>query len=303
MSVAFHRGQQLSSADLNIVLRSYSGVITDPYSIRYDVYRRTETNIDVLVLQNQIPLKERIGYYYAGLKVPDDWFTGEYFISWKIKDTEQADASVAEERFAVVDLCTQTEGPVLSKVQQELLKSLRNVLRDNNPERNYHFRPPVKKKNVKNFTTQFGFIWEDEELVDYLELALGWINTQPPATELAIDHLESGRFKSWRLLVVLGAAVLAIQAVALNWVADEFGYNISGVSLDLEKSSKYMQMRDSLDQRLIDMVTQAKSTIKITKGLRQSRYTAGFQSGYLGPGAAPGVLSIRNLLGRGWGTI
>ena len=139
--------------------------------------------------------------------------------------------------------------------------------------------------------------------MDFLHLAVDWVNLYPPATDFTLSNLSTSKQKSWRIIVIIGAAVLAIEAIALNWIADEFGYSIGGVQLDLEKSAKYQAMRDALEAQLNTMIEQAKATIKITKGLRQARFTTGYQSGYLGPGSAPGVMSIRNLVSRGFGVI
>ena len=303
MGVAFNRGHQLGPKDLNILLRTVKGILTDVYMLTYTIYRNTAGGSPVIILEDQPAIKERVGVYYAGFTVGETWDTGEHFISWKIVEYPGTDPSYREERFSVEDFCVQVAGPEYTPFERDLLKKLRHVLRDNNPERNYHFMPPQKKNRVKNFTEQFGFIWEDEELMDFIELAVDWVNLYPPATNFTLTELSNNKQKPWRIIVIIGAAVLAIEAVALNWIADEFGYSIGGVQLDLEKSAKYQAMRDTLEQQLNTMIEQAKATIKITKGLRQARFTTGYQSGYLGPGSAPGVMSIRNLVSRGFGVI
>lgn len=303
MGVAFNRGHQLTSKDLNILIRTVKGVLSDVHSLKYTVYRTTLSGVPINVISEATPTRERVGVYYANFTVGDDWATGEYFISWQIIEYPGSDPTYREERFSVEELCVQVEGSEYTNLEKDLLKKLRHILRDNNPERNYHFMPPQKKSRVKNYTGNFGFIWEDEELIDFLHLAVDWVNLYPPATNLTLDSLKAGKQKSWRIIVIIGAAVLAIEAVALNWIADEFGYSIGGVQLDLEKSSKYQAMRDTLEQQLNAMIEQAKATLKYTKGLRQARFTTGYQSGYLGPGSAPGVMSIRNLVSRGFGVI
>jgi len=303
MGIAFNRGYSLKQSDLNILIRTVKGVLSDVYSVTYTIYRNTSGGTPVTVINEATPTRERVGVYYANFTVGEEWDTGEYFISWKIVEYPGSEPSYREERFGVEEFCVQVEGPEYSDLEKDLLRKLRHILRDNNPERNYHFMPPQKKTRVKNYTANFGFIWEDEELLDFLHLAVDWVNLYPPATNLSLESLAKGKQKSWRIIVIIGAAVLAIEAVALNWIADEFGYSIGGVQLDLEKSSKYQAMRDSLEQQLNAMIEQAKATLKYTKGLRQARFSTGYQSGYLGPGSAPGVMSIRNLVSRGYGVI
>lgn len=70
-------------------------------------------------------------------------------------------------------------------------------------------------------------------------------------------------------------------------------YNISGVSLDLEKSSKYQAMKDSFETEYDKILELAKRSIKIAVGLKQPRYGIGISSA-LGPYSRPGVQSRRN---------
>ena len=70
-------------------------------------------------------------------------------------------------------------------------------------------------------------------------------------------------------------------------------YNISGVSLDIEKSSKYQAMMESFETQYDKILELAKRSIKIAVGLRQPRYGIGISSA-LGPYSRPGVQSRRN---------
>jgi intein/homing endonuclease len=77
-------------------------------------------------------------------------------------------------------------------------------------------------------------------------------------------------------------------------------YSISGVSLDIEKSSKYQSMKDEYIAEYDKLVEANKASIKIIKGLRQARYGVGVSSS-LGPLSRPGVQSRRNLLSSSGG--
>jgi len=78
-------------------------------------------------------------------------------------------------------------------------------------------------------------------------------------------------------------------------------YSISGVSLDIEKSSKYQSMKDEYISEYDKLVEQNKISIKIIKGLRQYRYGIGITSA-LGPLNRPGVQSRRNMIAPGYGS-
>ena len=161
------------------------------------------------------------------------------------------------------------------------------------------FRPPASEKFVQGQTQVFGFIWEDEELYEYLTFAVDDFNGRPPTTGIDLNDVMTSATR-WRTTILTRAAFYACQAVALNWISSEFSYSISGVSLDLEKSSKYQSMQESLDATFDKMVESNKSSIKLIKGLKQARYGTGIQSA-LGPLSRPGVQSRRNLLGAGYG--
>lgn len=73
-------------------------------------------------------------------------------------------------------------------------------------------------------------------------------------------------------------------------------YSIGGVSLDLERSSKYQSLADSASQQF-DKSTEAKArTIKFIKGLQQPRFGMGVRSAF-GPHIGRGVLGPRSFVG------
>jgi hypothetical protein len=176
----------------------------------------------------------------------------------------------------------------------ELTKS--RMIVSNSPDRNYRFRPPTHEGTIDQYNRVFGYIWEDEELGEYLERSLDMISAAPPRTPFAsLEDLVRQR-KDWTTLLLSGASYWAFQALQANWVADEFAYNIGGVSLDLEKSSKYADLKQSASDQFDKMLEKAKSTIKIVKGLQQPKYGAGIRSSF-GPFAGRGVLSPAKFLG------
>ena len=72
-------------------------------------------------------------------------------------------------------------------------------------------------------------------------------------------------------------------------------YSISGISLDLDKSSKYQSMKDNLEQEWDKMLDAIKRSIKIVKGLQQPRYGIGISSA-LGPFSRAGIQSRSNYI-------
>lgn len=170
------------------------------------------------------------------------------------------------------------------------------VLISNSPDRNYRFRPPAHEKTVNQFNQVFGYIWEDDELKEYLERSLDSISLAPPYTPFqSIDNLVS-RYPAWRTLLLTGGMIHALQAVRLNWISEEFSYSVGGISLDLEKSSKYEGALSTAVDQFDKQLEKAKQTINVVRGLQQPRYGVGIRSSF-GPYSGRGVLSPRKFLG------
>jgi len=166
----------------------------------------------------------------------------------------------------------------------------------NSPDRNYHFRPPEQEGVVKKYNRVFGYIWEDYELLCYLQMGLDWFNAFPPETE-GIRTLNDlcARKPVWRTFILWAAAVHALFALSVNWVHDEFDYSIGGISLSLEKSSKYESLKSNAEGQL-DKATEAKSrTVKFIRGLQQPKFGFGVRSSF-GPAVGRGILSPRSFV-------
>ena len=81
--------------------------------------------------------------------------------------------------------------------------------------------------------------------------------------------------------------------VLVNGILAHNSYSIGGVSLDLEKSSKYESLKQNAEQQF-DKATEAKArTVKFIRGLQQPRYGIGIRSAF-GPNVGRGILSPRN---------
>lgn len=170
------------------------------------------------------------------------------------------------------------------------------IVVSNSPDRNYHFRPPAHEATVGQFNQVFGFIWEDDELREYLERGVDMIAAAPPRTPFrSCDELVRC-YPEWRTLLLNGAMMHAIMALILNWISDEFSYSIGGVSLDIEKSAKYESAYSQLNDQFDKQLERAKATVKIVKGLQQPKYGMGIRSSF-GPHVGRGVLSPRKFVG------
>ena len=98
------------------------------------------------------------------------------------------------------------------------------VVVHNCPDKFYHFRPPEHEGDIGQYNRIFGQIWEDAELLEYLQRALDWFNMHPPNTAHNILNLTMlvQQRPDWRTAILWGAIVHACFALSLNWVADEF---------------------------------------------------------------------------------
>jgi len=288
MSVAFKPGQTLTQNDLKIIVRDSGGTPVDPSYIRYSLFDDT-TGVEVLIgAPDRIPATSGTGQYYVDAAIPLDANVGDWLVRWSFKLYPTSPTVQAVQAFNVVKDSTIVSVTGDTNIDA-LIRRLRIILRDNNPDRNYRFRPPSTENFLQSQTHVFGYIWEDEELYEYLLFAVDLFNSFPPVTGITLTNIPD----RWRSVVLMRAAASACAAVALNWIADEYGYSISGVSLDLEKSSKYESMKNNFLTEFKEAAQQAKESIKVIKGLQQPKYGIGISSA-LGPFSAPGVQSRRN---------
>jgi hypothetical protein len=132
--------------------------------------------------------------------------------------------------------------------------------------------------------------------VCYLEVALDAWNSFPPETEqlCTLDHICRDK-PAWKTFILWGAMAQALAALSINLIADEFDYSIGGISLSIEKSSKYEGMKSNAETKF-DKAAEAKArTTKIMRGLRQPRFGVGIRSAF-GPHVGRGVLSPRRFV-------
>lgn len=72
-------------------------------------------------------------------------------------------------------------------------------------------------------------------------------------------------------------------------------YSIGGISLDLERSSKYESLKQNSESQFDKASTAKQQTVKFMRGLQQPKYGIGVRSAF-GPALGRGVLSPRGFL-------
>ena len=161
------RGSTSGPNELTIIVRDVSDNLIDPYLLRYAIFDYT-TGMEVLIGSPvNTPVRTSLGKYYASFTFPADANVGLWRIRWTIQETAVDPVYESVEEFNVVGDSTVVS--VTGDANMDaLIHSLRIILRDNNPDRNYRFRPPASEKFIQGQTQVFGFIWEVEELLEYL---------------------------------------------------------------------------------------------------------------------------------------
>lgn len=299
MAVAFNPGTALVRGDLDIFLTNAAGNPADAYSITYALYYVDPTPPETEVLigsATRTPAHPTVGEYYVNVSIPSDAVPGTYRVRWTFQQFASSPPQQVVQEWAVVAPSTIVAPPSYSGNTAAMIASLRLLLRDNSPDRNYHFRPPEAEGNIGAYNRVFGQIWEDAELHEYLLRGLDWWNMMPPNTGglNTLDALVTQK-PEWRTAVLWEAITHACFALATNWTADEFDYSIGGVSLSIERSSKYESLKQNAESQF-DKAAEAKArTVKLVRGLQQSKYGVGVRSAF-GPALGRGTLSPRSFL-------
>lgn len=136
MSVAYHPGQTLTQEDLKILIRDNVGTLVDPYYIRYSIFDYT-TGVEVLIgSPDQIPATMGVGQYYVNTTMPLDSNIGDWLVRWNFRETTTSPLVQVVQEFNIVAAEVTTDITSIDS-EQLLVRRLRIILRDNNPDRNY----------------------------------------------------------------------------------------------------------------------------------------------------------------------
>ena len=229
MAVCYQQGQLHGRGDLDVYLQNASGNPSNAYSITYAIYCcDAGTGQEILIGSSaRTPVNPAVGEYYAALQVPSNAAIGSYRIRWTFKERADYPEQQAVQEFGIVGVDTATTESTYSQCEQGLISKIRFMLRDRNPDRHYRFRPPEGEGTIGCYNQVFGYVWEDEELLEFLEIALWKWNLFPPETEqlMTLDALCSMK-PVWKAAILWGGIVNAAMALAINWIADEF--SVSG---------------------------------------------------------------------------
>ena len=297
MAINFNPGDEIQRGDLDVFFQDPGGNPSNVYEITYAIYYVDPGPPEAEVLigsANRTPVNPQVGEYYAAMYVPPSATVGSYRIRWTFRKSSSDVPNNVVMTFSVVEKSTTIS--TCSATEQELINSLRILLRDQNPDKFYHFRPPEHEGRIGQFNRVFGQIWEDRELCEYLKRALDWWNMAPPETEslCSLDRLVQNK-PAWRIAIMMGAAYWAMFALSANWIADEFSYSIGGISLDIDKSSKYESLKSNVEGQWAKLVEQKAMTTKYIMGLQQPRFGIGIRSAF-GPYTSRSVLSPRSFI-------
>ena len=236
MAISLPRGHITGPDDLSIDLVDVDGHPVDAYEISYALYDKT-TGINVLIGNNanRQPVRQEMGAYYAAFQIPEDANLGLYEIRWSFKEQAGDPTQTAVQEFQVKDP-EAFKQQIYSDTIVGMIKRLRIYLRDNNPDRNYHFRPPTSEGTINQHNRVFSYIWTDEELVEYMKGAVDYINMWPPRTGFrGVERMIQAR-PSWREMIMYGAMAHAAMALTFNWVAEEFSV-VGSTEVTVELSS------------------------------------------------------------------
>jgi len=289
------RGSITETDDLDIQVVDSGSSPVDPHTITYALFDVT-TGVEVLIGPSErLPVRLELGTYYAHFQVPENAAYGLYRLRWRIKELSSSPEVVVIQEFRIV-AASQIQSQLWTGTQADMLRRMRILTRDQNPDKFYHFRPPTSSGTLNEFNRVFAHIWEDEELLEYMEQAMFAINASPPETHFgSIDQMVAGK-RDWIPWILTGAMVHACVALTLNWIADEFSYSVGGISLDIEKSSKYESMKNNAEGRFDKFMENKTRTVKIMRGLQQSRFGIGIR-GKLGPNTGSGVVTPAKFIG------
>jgi len=293
--IELQRGSITETDDLDIQVVDSGSSPVDPHTITYALFDVT-TGVEVLIGPSErLPVRLELGTYYAHFQVPENAAYGLYRLRWRIKELSSSPEVVVIQEFRIV-AASQIQSQLWTGTQADMLRRMRILTRDQNPDKFYHFRPPTSSGTLNEFNRVFAHIWEDEELLEYMEQAMFAINASPPETHFgSIDQMVAGK-RDWIPWILTGAMVHACVALTLNWIADEFSYSVGGISLDIEKSSKYESMKNNAEGRFDKFMENKTRTVKIMRGLQQSRYGLGIR-GRLGDPGGSGVVTPAKFIG------
>jgi hypothetical protein len=238
----------------------------------------------------QTPVMASVGTYYANFTIPTTW-RGVYKIVWTlqvfpgscptsyvhmdfiVQTIDPADPAFEAPSMIIGKQMSIANAQTSPKMFAQAIRVVRELLSDTNPDRNYHFRPPTPGRVVANYTTRVGFIWLDTTILVNLALSISMLNLYNPMN-IYNWNLNTIPF-DWGNIAALEAAALCLSGESARWAAEEFGYSLNGVSLDLNKSALYQSLASTYQTQFNTMAPLVTANRPFSAGLRQQRWLLG----------------------------
>jgi hypothetical protein len=126
---------------------------------------------------------------------------------------------------------------------------------------------------VAGFNSRVGFIWDDSTIIRMLKLALSKINTGDPMADYNYT-LETAP-DAWKDAAAVGAAAHCLSKEAARWAAEEFGYSLNGVSLDVNKAATYQQLASAYQAEFDEWIPNLTANRPCSAGVRQYKFLLG----------------------------
>ena len=245
----------------------------------------------ILVSQpQQAPKRLSVGTFAAILTIPTVW-RGIYKIVWQlqqyptncpsnyvhmdfiVQSVDPADPAFEAPSMIVGKQMSIASAATTPAMYAQAIRTVRELISDTIPDRNYHFRPPTPGKVVANYTTRVGFIWLDTTVLINLAISISKLNTWNPMNYYSwtLDNIPV----DWGNAAAIGAASLCLSGESARWAADEFSYSLNGVSLDINKSALYQSLAQTYDQQFTTWAPLLTANRPFSAGLRQQRWLLG----------------------------
>ena len=246
-----------------------NGVLQDPEETpKFTVWDNTVSPEVRVGEPRRLMTKVKVGEWYARFQIPDNAAYGQYRVA--VDFVTRTDLNELVEQSVDIEFTVVSSQPqTYTNRQQELIDRLRIMIRDNWPDAYYRFAPPSSQKIIRGFTEKTGYLWQDNELLEFLKLGDMVLKSSWAGQNYSIfkDSNFPGEY-----LALLVAASSACAAEAIRWVSEEFQYDLNGVSLSIDRSSKFESLANGFWDRanayLTDILNPSIKIVRSVKALR-----------------------------------
>lgn len=307
--ITLTQGMALKPGDLNIMPREATGALIDPAQISYSIFQISsqvpikirgaydydleQLNSMPVTMTNEgatlvgqprtVPTRASQGSYWANFTIPTTW-NGVYRLVWYLVQYAGNPEMQVTEDFVVqtidpIDNAFEAPSqilaprPITKNKYAPAIMYVRELISDENPDRNYHFRPPTPGKVVAGYTTRVGYIWLDSTILRMLDIAISKLNTWNTKNLYGwtLDNIPV----DWGRAAAIGAASSCLLKEGARWTAEEFNYSLNGVSLDINKAQAYQSLGQTYQQEFNEWAPLITANRPFSAGLRQQRWLLG----------------------------